>query len=60
MTGELCSPQVRGMAIGRDIRVVCTRARTQSPAAAAFLALLGRHYPEQEQPAPGDKGLESA
>ncbi len=59
-TGELCSPQVRGMAIGRDIRVVCTRARTQSPAAAAFLALLGRHYPEQEQPGPADKGLESA
>ena len=48
------------MAIGRDIRVVCTRARTQSPAAAAFLALLGRHYPEQEQPGPADKGLESA
>ena len=46
--GELCSPQVRGMAIGRDIRVVYPRNRTQSPAAAAFLALLGRHYPAQE------------
>jgi hypothetical protein len=37
------------MAIGRDIRVVFTRARTHSPAASAFLALLGRHFPGQEQ-----------
>jgi DNA-binding transcriptional LysR family regulator len=49
--GELVSPQVRGMAIGRDIRVVFPRARTHSPAATAFLALLGRHFPNQE---PGD------
>jgi DNA-binding transcriptional LysR family regulator len=46
--GELCSPQVRGLAIGRDIRVVYPRARTHSPAAAAFLSLLARHYPAQD------------
>jgi DNA-binding transcriptional LysR family regulator len=47
--GELCSPQVRGMAIGRDIRVVYPKSRTHSPAAAAFLGLLERHFPTQEQ-----------
>jgi DNA-binding transcriptional LysR family regulator len=57
-SGELVSPAVRGLAIGRDIRVVCTRTRTQSPAGAAFMDLLGRHYPEGDQPAPG--GQETA
>ena len=47
--GELCSPPVRGMAIGRDIRVVFPRSRTHSPAAVAFLTLLERHFPTQEQ-----------
>jgi DNA-binding transcriptional LysR family regulator len=47
--GALCSPQVRGMAIGRDIRVVYPKSRTHSPAAAAFLGLLERHFPTQEQ-----------
>jgi len=46
--GELCSPQVRGMAIGRDIRVVYPKTRTHSPAATAFLGLLERHFPTQE------------
>jgi len=46
--GQLYSPAVRGMNIGRDIRVVYSRARTHSPAAGAFLALLGRQFPDQE------------
>ena len=51
--GELLAPQVRGMAIGRDMRVVYPRARTLSPAATAFLALLGRHFPIQDPADPG-------
>jgi DNA-binding transcriptional LysR family regulator len=47
--GLLCSPQVRGMVIGRDIRVVYPKSRTHAPAAAAFLGLLERHFPTQEQ-----------
>jgi DNA-binding transcriptional LysR family regulator len=47
--GELCSPQVRGMSIGRDIRVVYPKARTHSPAGVAFMGLLERHFPAQEQ-----------
>jgi len=58
--GELVSPQVRGMAIGRDIRVVFPRNRTHSPAATAFLALLGRHFPGQEQGEGGPRDRESA
>jgi DNA-binding transcriptional LysR family regulator len=58
--GELCSPQVRGMAIGRDIRVVYQRTRTHSPAAAAFLSMIGRHFPAQEPDAGTAPGLESA
>jgi len=45
---ELCAPQVRGMAIGRDIRVVYPKARTHSPAATAFLGLLERQFPIRE------------
>jgi len=48
--GELCSPQVRGMCIGRDIRVSYPRTRTHSPAAAAFLALLARQFPGAQPP----------
>jgi DNA-binding transcriptional LysR family regulator len=47
--GDLCSPTVRGLAIGRDIRVVYPKTRTHSPAAVAFLGLLERHFPTQEQ-----------
>jgi DNA-binding transcriptional LysR family regulator len=60
--GELVSPPVRGLAIGRDIRVVFPRSHTHSPAAAAFLALLGRHFPAPEaavpDPEPEPDGLE--
>jgi DNA-binding transcriptional LysR family regulator len=60
--GELVSPPVRGLAIGRDIRVVFPRSHTHSPAAAAFLALLGRHFPALEaavpDPEPEPDGLE--
>ena len=56
--GELFSPRIRGMAIGRDIRAVYLRERTHSPAAAAFFALLERRYPAQEaggpEPRPDD------
>jgi DNA-binding transcriptional LysR family regulator len=48
-TGELCSPQVRGMSIGRDIRVVYPRSRSLSPAANAFLNLLNRQFPAEER-----------
>jgi len=58
--GELCSPQVRGLCIGRDIRVVYPRTRTHSPAGAAFLALLGRHFPGAQPPADAESGREPA
>ncbi len=51
--GELFSPRVRGMAIGRDIRVVFPKDRSHSPAATAFFELLERCFPAQEEPAPG-------
>jgi DNA-binding transcriptional LysR family regulator len=54
--GELFSPKVRGMAIGRDIRVVYPRDRTQSPGAAAFFAMLEKQFPIQEGAGAADHG----
>jgi DNA-binding transcriptional LysR family regulator len=59
-SGDLFSPRVRGMAIGRDIRVVYPKDRTQSPAAAAFLGVLGRRFPEQAEPETDPQGQETA
>lgn len=54
--GELFSPRIRGMAIGREIRVVYPRDRTHSPAGAAFLTLLEKQFPVQEDAPPPDRG----
>jgi DNA-binding transcriptional LysR family regulator len=43
---ELVCPVVRGMVIGRDVRLVFRGSRTHSPAGAAFLDLVNREYPE--------------
>lgn len=45
--GELVSPAVRGLAIGRDVRLVYRPARTQSIAGKAFLELLDQEFPER-------------
>jgi DNA-binding transcriptional LysR family regulator len=58
--GELFSPRVKGMAISRDIRVVYPRDRTHSPAAAAFLGLLERSFPDLEPADQTTQGLETA
>jgi DNA-binding transcriptional LysR family regulator len=44
--GTLVSPPVRGMVIGRDVRLVFRESRTHSPAGAAFLDLVNQAYPE--------------
>ena len=58
--GELFSPRVRGMCIGRDIRVVYPKDRTHSPAAAAFLGLLEREFPRLEPAEPAGGTEETA
>jgi DNA-binding transcriptional LysR family regulator len=47
-SGELVSPPVRGMAIGRDVRIVYRASRSHSIAGKAFLDLVGREFPETE------------
>ena len=45
-SGALLSPAVRGMNIGRDVRLVFRASRPHSPAAAAFQDLVFREFPE--------------
>jgi DNA-binding transcriptional LysR family regulator len=45
-SGELVSPTVRGLGIGRDVRLVFRASRAHSPAGAAFLDMVSREYPE--------------
>lgn len=45
-SGELASPVVRGMAIGREVRLVHRSSRTHSIAGKAFLDLVCREFPE--------------
>ena len=44
-SGELISPAVRGMSIGRDVRLVSRGSRPPSPAAAAFQDLVNLEFP---------------
>jgi len=44
--GTLVSPKVRGLAIGRDVRIVNRAARNHSLAGKAFLEIVDRTYPE--------------
>jgi DNA-binding transcriptional LysR family regulator len=44
--GELVSPPVRGMAIGRDVRIVHRASRSHSMAGKAFLDMVVREFPE--------------
>ena len=44
--GELVSPMVKGMAIGRDVRILYRASRSHSIAGKAFLDLVCREYPE--------------
>jgi len=44
--GELSSPPVKGMAIGRDVRLVHRNSRSHSIAGKAFLDLVCREFPE--------------
>ncbi len=46
-SGELVSPRVKGMAIGREVRLVHRASRTHSIAGAAFLELLSKEFPEE-------------
>lgn len=45
-SGELASPVVRGMSIGRDVRLVYRTSRSLSIAGKAFLDLVSREFPE--------------
>jgi DNA-binding transcriptional LysR family regulator len=49
--GEICSPPVRGMAIGRDVRLVHRATRSRSAAGQAFLDLVRREFPGPDSPA---------
>jgi len=44
--GELVSPPVKAMAIGRDVRIVHRASRSHSMAGKAFLDLICKEFPE--------------
>ena len=48
-TGELVSPLVKGMAIGREVKLVYRSSRSHSIAGKAFLDLVCREFPEPGQ-----------
>ena len=47
-SGELVSPTVKGMAIGREVRLVYRASRSHSIAGKAFLDLVCREFPEMK------------
>jgi len=47
-SGELVSPPVKGMTIGRDVRIVYRTSRSHSIAGKAFLEMVGREFPEPQ------------